>query len=108
MRKCNKQSFYKRISLDRPQGRQAAGFTDCKKSDTLKKASLYDIAKAPHERTATALDSKGYEYIGDLCYSVKGLEQYQFIIVQLLKPVKRGSDISSTSKMLIYAKEVEL
>lgn len=82
-----------------------AGFKDCKRDKELRNASLYDIAQAPYERTESAYDSKGYEYIGDLCHDAKGLERYQFVIVQLLKPVKRGSDIISTAKMLIYAKE---
>ena len=72
----------------------------------MRNASLYDIAQASYERTESAYDSKGYEYIGDLCHDAKGLEQYQFVIVQLLKPVKRGSDIISTAKMLIYANGV--
>ena len=82
-----------------------AGFKDCKWDRKLRNASVCDIAQAPYERTESAFDNKGKEYIGDLCHNVKNLEQYQFVIVQLLKPVGRGSDIISTAKMLIYAKE---
>ena len=83
-----------------------AGFKDCKKDGKLRHASLYDITQAPYESTKSAYDSKGCEYVGELCHDVKGLEQYQFVIVELLKPVGHGSDIISTAKMLVYAKEI--
>lgn len=84
---------------------KAEGFIDCKRSRVLKHASLYAIAKAPYEQTAYFTDGKGNEYTGNLCRNVKGHEQYEFVIVELLAPFKRGCEDLSTKKLLIYAKE---
>ena len=84
---------------------KAAGFIDCKRDKTLRHAPLYDIAKAPYERTLYFPDGKGNEYNGNLIHDVKGYEQYKFAVVQFLTPFKRGREDLSTKKMLIYAKE---
>lgn len=83
---------------------KTAGFIDCKKDKTLRHASLYYIAIAPHEKTFYFPDGKGNEYVADLCHEVKDYEQYEFVIVQLLAPFKRECEDLSTKKMLIYAK----
>ena len=80
-----------------------AGFMDCKKDEALKKISVYNIVTAQRDRAKSGFDRKGYEYAADIYHGVKGYEQYQFVVVELLKPIKRGSDIISTAKMLIYA-----
>ncbi len=84
---------------------KAAGFCNCKWSVRLRRASLYDIATAPYEKTPYFPDAKGNEYVGDLCRNVKGYEGYEFVILQVLAPYKRGCEDLSTKKMLIYAKE---
>ena len=85
---------------------KAEGFMDCKRDKALRHASLYDIAMAPFGNTTPYFpDGKGNEYNGDLIYNVKGYERYEFVIVQLLAPFKRGCEDLSTKKMLIYAKE---
>lgn len=85
---------------------KAAGFVNCKRDKTLRRVSLYDIAMAPFGDTTPYFpDGKGNEYNGNLIYNVKGYERYEFVIVQLLAPFKRGCEDLSTKKMLIYAKE---
>lgn len=86
---------------------RAAGFCNCKLSLRLRRASLYDIAMAPYEKTADFSDGNGNEYNGNLIHNVKGFEQYEFVIVQLLAPFKRGCEDLSTKKMLIYARRAE-
>ena len=83
------------------------GFTNCKTHPKLKKASLYDIVKAPYEETSSTKTDGVTEYYGMLCHDVKDFENYQFVIVEMLAPVKPGSDIIFTQKMLIYAKEIQ-
>ncbi len=83
-----------------------AGYIDCKRDKVLGHASLYDIANAPQDETPYFPDGKGNEYNGILCHNVKGFEQYEFVVVQLLAPFKRGCEDLSTKKMLIFAKEV--
>ena len=78
---------------------KAEGLIDCKRDKTLRHASLYD--NTPHFS-----DGKGNEYNGNLKHNVKGYEQYEFVIVQLLAPFKRGCENLSTKKMLIYAREI--
>ena len=85
---------------------KAEGLIDCKRDKTLRHASLYDIANAPYENTPHFSDGKGNEYNGNLIHNVKGYEQYEFVIVQLLAPFKRGCENLSTKKMLIYAREI--
>ena len=85
---------------------KAAGFMDCKRDKALRHASLYDIAKAPYEKTPHFPDGKANEYVGNLCRDVKGHEQYEFVIVQLLAPFKRGCEDLSTKKMLIFARDI--
>ena len=84
---------------------KAADFVDCKHDKLLRRVSLYDIATAPQEETPDFPDGKGNEYNGILCREVKGYEQYEFAIVQLLAPFKRGCEDLSTKKMLIYSKK---
>lgn len=81
-----------------------AGFCNCKWNRKLRRASLYDIAMAPYEKTSYFPDGNGNEYNGDLCRGVKGYERYEFVIVQFLTPYKRDCEDLSTKKMLIYAK----
>lgn len=83
-----------------------AGFRDCKKDKVLRKASLYTIAIAPYEATPYFADAKGREYVGNLCHDAEGYEKYEFALVQLLAPFKRGCEDLSTQKALIYAKEI--
>lgn len=85
---------------------KAAGFCNCKLNLWLRRASLYDIAMAPYENTPHFPDENGNEYVGDLVRNVKGYERYEFVIVQLLAPFKRGCENLSTKKMLIYARGV--
>ena len=85
---------------------KAAGFHNCMWDRKLRKASLYDIAKAPYERTPYIPDGKGNEYVADLCHDVKDYGQYVFVLLQLLAPYKRGCDDLSTKKLLIYAKKL--
>lgn len=82
-----------------------AGFRNCKRDKILRHAPLYDIATANYEETPYFSDEKGNEYVGDVCRDVKGYKQYEFVIVQLLAPFKRGCEDLSTKKMFIYAKE---
>ncbi len=83
---------------------KTAGFLDCRRSKTLRQASLYAIATAPYEATPCFPDGKKNEFVGNLCRNVKGFEEYTFLIVQQLSPCKRGCEDLSTKKMLIYAK----
>ena len=85
---------------------KAAGFIDCKSDMALRHASLYDIAMAPYENTPYFPDGKGNEYNGNLIYNVKGYERYEFVIVHLLAPFKRGCEDLSTKKMLIFARDI--
>lgn len=86
---------------------KAAGFIDCKKDKTLRKTSLVTIIQTGTcQKTGYRPDGKGNEYTGSHYHNVKGYEQYEFVIVQLLAPYKRGYEDISTKKMLIYAKEV--
>lgn len=85
---------------------KAAGFISCKLNLRLRRASLYDIATAPYEKTPYSPDGKGNEYVGDLCRNVKGYERYEFVILQFLAPYKRGGEDLSTKKMLVYAREI--
>ena len=85
---------------------KAAGFRNCRWNRRLRKASLYDIAKAPYEKTPYFPDGKGNEYVADLCRGVKDYGQYVFVIVQLLAPYRRGCEDLSTKKMPIYAKKL--
>ncbi len=84
---------------------KAAGFIDCKRDKSLRHASLYDIAKAPHAKTPHFSDGKGNEFVGDLIHDVRDYEQYNFVVVQFLAPFKRGQEDLSTKKMLIYARD---
>ena len=84
---------------------KANGFINCKLNRRLRHASLYDIAMAPYEKTPHFPDGRGNEYNGNLIHDVKGFEQYEFIMVQLLASYKRGCESLSTKGMLIYAKE---
>ena len=83
-----------------------ANFRNCKLDRRLRKASLCDIAAAPYEETPYYSDGKGTEYVGDLCRDVRGYEQHEFIIVQVLSPIKRESEVLSTTKILIYARKI--
>lgn len=85
---------------------KAAGFCNCKLNLQLRRASLYDIAMAPYEKTPYFPDGNGNEYVGDLCRNVKGYEQYEFVILQFLAPYKRDCEDLSTKKMLIYARRI--
>ena len=85
---------------------KAAGFVDCKRDKLLRRASLYDIATAPYEKSPYFSDGKGNEFVGDVCRGVKGYEDHEFVIVQQLSPYKRGEEDLSTKKMLIYGKKI--
>lgn len=88
---------------------RSQGFINCKTHAKLKKASFYDIVTAPYEEADPSKDAALMtEYCGNICHDVKGLENYQFVIVEMLAPVKPDSDIISTQKILIYAKEILL
>ena len=82
------------------------GFRDCKRDKVLRKASLYTIAIAPYEATPYFSDAKGREYVGNVCRDAEGYENYEFALIQLLAPFKRGCEDLSTKRMLIYAKEI--
>ena len=82
------------------------GFIDCRHSKTLRHASLYDIAKVPYEETPYFPDGKGNEFNGEICRGAKGLEEYEFALIQLLAPLKRGSDDLSTKELLIFARKI--
>ncbi len=86
---------------------KAKGYINCQWNRKLRHASLYDIAMAPYEETPYFSDGKGNEYNGNLIHDVKGNEQYEFVIVQLLAPFKRGCEDLSTKKILIYAREIK-
>lgn len=83
-----------------------AGFIDCKRNKRLRHVPLHLIAEAPYDKTLYFPDEKGNEYVGDLIHDVKGHEQYEFVIVQLLAPFKRGCEDLSTKKMLIFARDI--
>lgn len=85
---------------------KAMGYINCNRDKKLRHVSLYRIANAPYEETPYFTNGKGSEYVGDLCYNVKGYEQYEFVILQFLAPYKRAREGISTKKMLIYAREV--
>ncbi len=86
---------------------KAAGFADCRRDRKLRRASLYDIATAPYEKTAYISDGKGNEYSGELCRDVKGYESYEFVLIQQLSPYRRGGEDLSTKRLLIYSKKLE-
>ena len=82
----------------------AEGFRECKRDKALRRMPLHRIEAAPHEKTLYFPDSKGNEYLGDLCRRVKGFEQYEFVIVRLLAPFEHGVP-RPEKKILIYARE---
>lgn len=80
-----------------------AGYKNCKLVRSLRRASLYDIAVATCDETPSVPDGRGNEFVGTICRQVKGYEQYEFIIVEQLSPIRRGGYLF-TKKILIYAK----
>lgn len=85
---------------------KAAGFIDCKRDTEMRKINLVDIFCAPEMReTDYCYDANGRAFEGSLYEKVHGWKQYEFAVVQLLAPYKRGCKDLSTKKMLIYAKE---
>lgn len=82
------------------------GYTDCKSDKKLQKASLYDICIADRECATSSFAPHNREYMGEIYRGVKGFDEYEFVVVELLGPVKPGSETIFTQKILIYAKKI--
>lgn len=86
---------------------KAAGFIDCKKDEVLKHANLVSIIQSEfYQETNDCPAGKNTEYTASIHRNAIGYEQYEFVIVEFLKPVKRGGDVISTAEMLVYAREI--
>ena len=87
---------------------KAAGFIDCKTDETLKHVNLVPVIQSKfYQKTNDYPAGKYKKYTGSLHRDVQGWERYEFVLVQFLKPVRRGSDIISTAEMLVYAREIQ-
>ena len=87
---------------------RAAGFFNCKLDRKLRAANLVDIVRSDYAaETPLYSDGKTKEYAGYIQRGVKNYGEYEFVLVEQLAPLKRGSDLSFTKRILIFARRLE-
>lgn len=85
------------------------GYINCAKDKEMRHINMCDIANAIHVLSTETFATKNskYEFYGDICTNVIGLEGYEFIIISINK-VYRDKDLSFPYKIFTFAKKVKV